>query len=80
MFAVAIASFAVRQPAVFGNTRQPSSSISPQKPWPVRARADSRLSETVTISAPEASTACFKLSGDGYCAVPSRSLEVKSVP
>ena len=44
-----------------------------------RRAPTSRLSETVTISAPEASTACFRLSGEGYCAVPSSSREVKSV-
>ena len=71
---------AVRQPAVLGSTRTPSCSINSQKPWPVRARADSRRSETVTISVPEASTARRKISGEGYCAVPSNNLEARLAP
>jgi hypothetical protein len=69
-----------RQPAVLGSTRAPISSINVQKPWPVRAREDSRRSETVTISAPAAAIACLRALGDGYCAVPRMRREAKLLP
>src|SRR5579883_841481 len=55
--------------------RTPSSRISVQKSWPSRRRADSRRSETVTISAFDARTASARIAGEGYCAVPSKRRE-----
>ena len=64
-----MASLGVRQPAVLGSTRTPSSLIRSKKRWPVvwpaPARAISRRSDTVTISAPEAFTASLITCGEG---------------
>ena len=42
----------------------------PDRPGP---RPNSRRSDTVTTSAPDARTASARIAGEGYCAVPSRS-------
>jgi hypothetical protein len=61
----AIASFGERQPAVFGRIFVPSARIKDQKLSPVRPRAVSRRSDTVTMLAPEARIASCMIAGDG---------------
>ena len=59
------ASRTLRQPAVLGSTVTSSSRIRSQNVLPARPPADSRLSDTVTISAPEARMASCMIAGDG---------------
>ena len=54
--------------------------MSRQKSCPSFSRADSRLSDTVRISAPEARAASARIAGEGYCDVPSMSRERKLAP
>ena len=74
------ASFTVLQPAVLGSTFTPRSRMICQKLWPDFATPDSRRSETVTISVPEARIASARMAGEGYCAVPSSGREFTLAP
>ena len=76
--AVVTASRTLRQPAVFGSTVTSSSRISDQNASPVLPPADSRRSDTVTISAPEARIAACMIVGDGYSALPIKRREANS--
>ena len=78
--AVVTASFTLRHPAVLGSTRTPSSRISDQKFSPARLPPNSRLSDTVTISAFAAAIARERIAGEGYCAVPTHRREENSTP
>ena len=80
MCAVVTASLTVRQPAVLGSTRTPSAPISSRKRSPMRPRACSRRSETVTMPAPDACTALASTCGEGYCAVPISMRDGSSTP
>src|SRR5579863_7363035 len=56
------------------------SRISRQKSCPSLILADSRRSETVSTSAPDARAASDRIAGEGYCDVPSRSREARFTP
>jgi hypothetical protein len=79
MCAVVTASLTEWHPAVLGRTRKPSARIIEKNPWPERSLLDSRRSDTVTTSVPDAFTDCVSTAGDGYLDVPSNSLEVSCV-
>ena len=78
--AVVTASRTLWQPAVLGSTRTSSERMSSQKPWPARAAPDSRRSDTVTTSTPDARIASPSTAGEGYCAVPRNRRDVGSKP
>ena len=79
MRAVVTASCTEWQPAVLGRIRQPDCLRMFQKACP-SPPAVSRRNDTVMISVPQARIASSRMAGDGYCAVPSNSGDVMSVP